>query len=355
MSVRNTNSVDEQTVGTVSMKAQVKEIISTVLRVILGLVFCASAILKLVSINDFEIYLTSLGLFGFDVASLLGRLLIIAELILGVAIISGWWQRLVYSLTIVVLVVFSAFLLWRIAVGDEESCHCFGTLVEMNPIQSMLKNLLAVCVITYLCFSKSIDFFGQLKYKIYVAVAFSVVALAVIMVINPPDFFLRMTKRVSSDVNVEELAKYTDDTPINEGRHLVFFYSPVCPHCCHCAAKMEAIINYHGIPKESCYAFFMQTVNEMDDAVSEFWQRCAGVGNLSGAQQDDADESADEDSVSSEAESPYAYKYIHPYLFIPITNGNIPIVCLFEDGKLVKEYDVFTIDEREITDFLLPR
>lgn len=40
---------------------------------------------------------------------------------------------------------------------------------------------------------------------------------------------------------------------------------------------------------------------------------------------------------------------------ISITNGNIPIVCLFEDGKLVKEYDVFTIDEREITDFLLPR
>lgn len=313
------------------MKARVKEVISTVLRVILGLVFCVSAILKLVSINDFEIYLTSLGLFGFDVASLLGRILIIAELVLGVAIVSGWWQRLVYSLTIAMLAVFSAFLLWRIAVGDSESCHCFGTVVEMNPVQSLLKNLLAVCVLIYLCFSKSIAFFGGWKYKIYVAVAFSVAALVVIMAINPPDFFLRMTKRVSSDVNVGELAKYTDDTPINQGRHLVFFYSPDCPHCCHCAAKMEAMINYHRINRESCYAVFMQTVNEMDDAVEAFWQRCAGVG------------------------SPYAYKYLHPYLFIPITNGNIPIVCLFEDGKLVKEYDVFTIDEREITDFLLPR
>ena len=36
---------------------------------------------------------------------------------------------------------------------------------------------------------------------------------------------------------------------------------------------------------------------------------------------------------------------------IPLTNGAMPLVVLFEDGELVKEYDYISIDENEIASF----
>ena len=39
----------------------------------------------------------------------------------------------------------------------------------------------------------------------------------------------------------------------------------------------------------------------------------------------------------------------------PVSNGSMPIVCLFDNGALIKEYDRLTIDEAAITDFLTER
>lgn len=310
------------------MKHLTKEIIPTVLRAILGLVFCVSAILKLVSVNDFEIYITSLEFFSFDLSSLFARLLIVGELLLGIALISSWWRNFIDAVTAVMLVAFSAFLIWRISLGDEESCHCFGSLIQMNPLQSLIKNIVALSVLFLVHKYPGIQFLGFWKYKKLTALASCLIIGVSIFVINPPDFYFRLINHLSSDLNSEELHKYSEDTPLDDGRRIVFFYSPDCPHCCHCAAKMDAIISYHKIPRERCFAFFMQTSLEMDDVIAEFWSRC-GKAKF------------------------FDYKYINPYLFIPITNGSIPLVATFEDGKLIKEYDVFSIDELEIADFIL--
>ena len=42
---------------------------------------------------------------------------------------------------------------------------------------------------------------------------------------------------------------------------------------------------------------------------------------------------------------------LHPLKFIPLTNGAMPLVVLFDDGELVKEYDYISIDEDEIASF----
>ena len=49
---------------------------------------------------------------------------------------------------------------------------------------------------------------------------------------------------------------------------------------------------------------------------------------------------------------PLPYSSIDPLKFIPLTDGSMPLVCLFEDGVLVKEYDRLTIDEDTISEFL---
>jgi len=39
-------------------------------------------------------------------------------------------------------------------------------------------------------------------------------------------------------------------------------------------------------------------------------------------------------------------------LFIPMTDGMMPLVCLFEDGTLIHEYSYSTLDEVSLVDFL---
>ena len=48
------------------------------------------------------------------------------------------------------------------------------------------------------------------------------------------------------------------------------------------------------------------------------------------------------------------YSYLHPYTFLPVTNGSMPLVVLLENGQKVKEYDYLSIDEKEIVSFIRP-
>ena len=65
-----------------------------------------------------------------------------------------------------------------------------------------------------------------------------------------------------------------------------------------------------------------------------------------------------QDSVSVEFFNEYGEglllpdSYLHPYVFLSLTNGSMPLVVLFEDGSLVKEYDYISIDEKEIAEFI---
>ena len=73
----------------------------------LGGLFCLSALLKLRSIDSFELYLFSFGVVSFDGCSLLARLLIGAEAMLGAMFLTGWHHRLLCRLYAAVLAGFS--------------------------------------------------------------------------------------------------------------------------------------------------------------------------------------------------------------------------------------------------------
>lgn len=298
--------------------------IATVLRILLGLFFCVSSVLKLVSVDDFELYIFSFGFATFDLCSLAARLVIIGELILGLGLISGWWHNFVNSVTAVLLVAFSGFLIWRMSVGDEGSCHCFGSLVEMNPVQSLVKNVVALIVLA-VAWSRPSELFN--RHKALVAVSLSAVVLIAVLAINPPDLWFRLTRDESNELNETGFRPYADSTGVSTGRRIVCFYSINCEHCRHCAAKMAGIIRRNNIPTDSVFCFFMQEYVDMSAPVSLFYEKYGEGLHL-------------------------PFHWIYPLQFIPITNGSMPLVCLFDNGRLIREYDRLTIDESEITDFL---
>lgn len=312
----------------------------------MGLFFCVSSVLKLVSVDDFELYIFSFGFAAFDLCSLAARLVIVGELILGLGLISGWWHNFVNSVTAAILVAFSGFLIWRMAVGDEGSCHCFGSLVEMNPVQSLVKNVVAMIVLAFV-WSRPTELFSTAngaaestgsgravrlakwtyRHRGAVAAVISVLASLTILIINPPDCWFRWTRGESHELNEAEFRPYADSTGVNSGRKIVCFYSVNCEHCRHCAAKMAGIIRRNGISPGSVFCFFMQDYVDMTGPVSLFFNEYGEGLQL-------------------------PYHWIYPLQFIPLTNGSMPLVCLFDNGSLVKEYDRLTIDEAAISDFI---
>ena len=108
-----------------------------ILGILLGVSFCISAFTKLLSIDEFELYIYSFGFIGIDLSTFLARIIVTFEFVLGVCLVCNWCHTLMKWTTLVALLSFSSFLLWRIFVNDTTNCHCFGDIVDLNPKESM--------------------------------------------------------------------------------------------------------------------------------------------------------------------------------------------------------------------------
>lgn len=292
------------------------------IRTLVGGIFILSAASKLFSMESFELYLFSFGFAGFDFCSFAARLIVIAEFLLGAVLASGLYYRTTRILTALTLIGFTTFLTWRALLGDNESCHCMGNLVDLNPIQSIVKNLIMGVMLAWCwkCPSTGIP------YKNAISAATAIAAAATVFCITPPDIYFRKG-RVSEDLSAENFRPIADSLGLSSGRMAICFYSASCDHCRHCASKIASIIRRHNLPVESFPVVFMQT-NEKQDSVSTAFFRKHGEQVI------------------------LPYSYLHPYTFLPLTNGSMPLVVLFEDGQKIKEYDYLSIDEKEIVSFI---
>lgn len=280
-----------------------------------------SAVAKLSSMEGFELYIFSFGFAGFDECSLAARAIVIAEFILGLLLALNVYPRLIKCLTALSLAGFSAFLIWRAWLGDTESCHCMGDLAEMNPVQSLIKNAVLLLLLLYVWK----DHGRRINRQLLVLIASIALATAAVFMVSPPDFYHR-TRTDSHDLSADAFRPVADSLGLSNGRRAVCFYSATCEHCRHCASKMAGIIRRHDIPSDSVHVLFMQThVNQDSVSVAFYSEHGEGLE--------------------------LAYSYLHPYEFIPLTDGAMPIVVLMQDGEVVKEYDYTTIDEEELASF----
>ncbi len=291
-------------------------------RILLGAIFALSAIAKLFSMESFELYIFSFAFFGFDLSAILARVVVIVESLLGIGLMFNLFYKQVKWATAVSLCGFSAFLIWRAIIGDTESCHCMGDLVEMNPVQSLLKNLLLAAILAYSWNSTGRVFARQGLVSILCALA----VLVTVFVVQPPAVYFRWNGHESNDLVVEKFSPVADTLGLSAGRRIVCFYSCSCVHCAKCATRMAGIIRGHSIPTDSVHVVFMQTHVNQDSVVTSFYHEHG------------------DDMI-------LPYSYISPFEFIPLTNGYMPLVTLFKDGELIREYDYLSLDEKELAAF----
>lgn len=282
--------------------------------------------------EGFDLYLFSFGLLSFDLCSLLGRVLIICELLLGLGLLSGLWRRFVNISTAAMLLGLSAFLLWRLLLGDRESCHCFGPLLDLNPGQSLVKNLLLALMLAISWKAPGFAFLNSRPRLMPVLAALIGLALAsMVFALRPPSLWYRLGAKNKGELVENLWAPNAEELGLDQGRQLLVFLSPLCEHCQHCISKLTTIVSRHGLDTENIHLVFMVVAQneEENPLLLPYFFEQAGVGDPH-----------------------YDTVHLPAAEFISITNGVMPLVCLFEDGELLAEYGYNNLDENALAAFL---
>ncbi len=225
----------------------VKKIALSFLCVLMGCVFVFSAYTKLYPIEPFEYTFVDLGIGNWQIAPFIARFLIGFEFLIGVLLILNIKLKdLTYKLGIVTLLVFCIYLVLQIIIaGNKGNCGCFGTTIEMTPLQALLKNIFMLIVLAGLYILHEGFNFG--RFTNYLVVGITLTCLVLPFILNPVqlDYSEAYLNQPENNFNLELDTLYNNalvNTPpkdLVKGKKIISFMSLTCPHCRIAAKKIH--------------------------------------------------------------------------------------------------------------------
>lgn len=292
------------------------------IKILLGLVFIASAVLKLCELDLFELYIYSYHFLSLNLSFLVARVVIIAELVFGIGLVSNTLHKFYCWGSMAMLLGYTLLLMYAIFSGRTDSCHCFGDYLQLNPKQSLLKNialmLLLLPVYQVRGWGSS---FGWRFFSLAL-----IVSGVIVITVSPPDNF---TSAYNSEANMNEenFQSLISDPPLdtfnlNEGKQVVCFFSTGCENCQMAAQKLSLMQQYYGFPVECITCVFMG----VEENISEFYAK---------------------------AHAPEYRFVLYPDVvrMVKAIRGQFPTVVLVGNGSVVETYAFRDMKEAEIKAF----
>lgn len=297
-------------------------VVALVLRMALGALFIVSAIAKLIGIDRFEIYIFSFNLLPLTWSMMAARLVIVAELLVGIGLMANIAKRLVDTCALIMLVCFTLFLGYAALSGRTDSCQCMGSLVEFDPLQSIAKN--AVLLLLLVVAMGARPWSWRSRWFVWLPVVLA--PTVTVFVLSAPDNWLFGP---SDEIyNAEQLdsaiAPDGELAPLKlaEGRHAVAFLSPGCQFCRMADEKLTHICRRNGLDSTA----FVYIIPAADSTVAPLTL----------------------DTVSFIRPG----HLVPPMTFALITYGQRPMLMLMENGKVTATCHYRNINEKQIVDFL---
>lgn len=281
-----------------------------VFRALLGILFLFSATAKLIGIDAFEIYLFSFGWFSLGTAFLLARLVIVAEYVLGLLLLTNFYPRLAFWGSLAMLAGFSLFLTVLAVKGNHDNCNCFGELVNLNPVQSLIKNL---GMLVLLLLSAGIRPFRFRHKGLWLALII-LIPLATVFIVSPPDNWRYDSYARHELVNEPAFREAVDQGilphSVVEGDHIVCLYSLKCQFCKMSAEKIMTLRARGEFPQSPVIAIF-------------------GRG-------DDPDPAPFLEETGLQADEVH---FIEPGDFLRITNGAFPVILVMHGDTIAETFN----------------
>ena len=295
----------------------------SVLKVLLGLVFIVSAVLKLIGMDSFEIYIYSYHFFSLNASFIVARLAIILELVLGIGLVSHALHKLYWWGSMAMLGGYTLLLIYALTLGRTDSCHCFGDFLQLDPKQSLIKN--GILMLLFLLIYRMESWKTPFRWLIlFLTVMISTIA---VFLISPPDN-LTSNSDPEQNLQIELFNEMLDDAPLDslslrEGKQVICFFSTSCDYCQMAARKLSLMQQFYGFPKENITYLFMGN----EESIAKFYE---------------------------ESGSAQYRDLLYPDVsrMLKAINGNFPVVVLLEDGEIVHEYGFRNMNEAEIKAYM---
>lgn len=299
-------------------------ILKFIIRIGLGAFFIVSAILKLLSIDQFELYIYSFNLVGFTLSGLVARAIITAEILVGILLIAKIKYKWAWWLAMLMLIGFSLLLVYVILFRNDSNCHCMGDLVEIKPSLSLIKNLVAIALM--LCIRKEEDY--HFRGRIAVLVGAFLAAIVPPFVLFPIDNIYNMFYKTEKlDYNETEFNALMADSTMqgvsfDKGNYIVGVVSAGCEFCHTGCLKLSEIVDN----------------NQLDTSrvVYLIWGDSTSICQF---------------RTETKSES-FRFIQISPIQAIHIVNGQFPTFLLMRDGEVQNTADLRHLTEKTVTSHL---
>jgi hypothetical protein len=308
------------------LKIYLKNIILYALSILLGGLFIISAYFKIIEIELFELNLVDTGLVGWNFAKWMALLIISSELFSGLLIMLNFRLRqFTLLLSSGLLLIFTFYLLGLLLTrGNQENCNCFGSLIMMNPIESILKNifLLVISFILYR-YHKGLEWeYPKLMVLGTIIISFGIPLALDLVTASSANQSVQTTTSRKIDLNM----LYSGSTftkpsqEIRKGKHIVAFFSLTCPSCLMAAYKFSIIKKTN--PAIPVYFILFGKVEE----ISQFLAKTK------------------------------SYSIPHTLLltkdFIKLVGSEVPVIVYLENGVVKNEISFLQIDQKDIENWL---
>lgn len=299
-------------------------VVKFILRILIGAFFITTAILKLLSLDSFEIYIYSFNIFSFNLCAIIARLVIAAELLVGAFLIAKILYKPTWWLTLLMLVGFTFFLVYVAIFRQDSNCHCMGDLVELNPAYSIIKNLITIVLLFFI--RKEEDY--RFKGKKVVGIVLAVLALGVPFILFPTDATYNLFKKSDNNVNEKSFEQFMQDSVaqslnIQEGNYVLGYLASGCKYCKLSAKKINTMVENNQL--------------DTNKVVFIIWG---------------GDESIQKFKEETDA-THFRYAKISPIEAIQLVSGQFPTYVLVKDGKPVEAMDIRGLNDNKIRSFLI--
>lgn len=231
--------------------------------VLCALLFAFSAVAKARSLADFEMYIYNFQILPFNLCAILSRAIIGVELMLSLALLLPLKVRkfqVAEDLSLALIGAFSLFLLALVINGDESNCHCMGNVFDLNPLESLIKNIIVVIL---LLLGRKYAWHKEFSPKIIVIITALQIVITqfVTFIVKPADFMkIYKDQKVRSEVLHDYLSLNSPSSFVKDGHRMIAVYTTECPTCKRAAKKLAAMIQKN--PIDSTKFLKMIKINE---------------------------------------------------------------------------------------------
>ena len=283
-----------------------------------------SAVLKVVDMDKFEIYVYSYHFFSLNASFFVARMAIVLELVLGFGLISHCFHKLMWWGSMAMLGGYTLLLMYALVMGRTDSCHCFGDFLQLDPKQSLIKNGALVLLFLLICRMES----WKTPFRWLILCLIIMASTIGVFVASPPD---NLTSNFDPEQNLqtELFDAMLDDAPLNslhlrEGKQVVCVFSTGCDYCQMAARKLSLMQQFYGFPADRITYVFMGN----EESMAKFYDQSESV--------------------------PYrGVLYPDVVRLLKAVNGKFPIIVLLDNGQVVREYGYRNMKEEEIREFFL--